>query len=238
MWHNITETSGTISPKYQLIVPGEYYAFSASPENINLHYTCPNKENLLQLTIPAMNDDQGTVVLTDTLGERVDEVTYTDKMHYALLASTEGVSLERVNPDMPSDKASSWQSASQLSGFATPTGKNSTYRDFEEVGSRVTIDPELFSPDGDGYHDVTYIRMKLPEPGWNATITIYDSKGHEVRKLLNNALIDVNGEIAWNGLTNDNQLAEMGIYVVLVEIFHLNGEVRKEKKVVVVGGRL
>jgi len=30
----------------------------------------------------------------------------------------------------------------------------------------------------------------------------------------------------------------MGIYVVLVEMFHLNGEVRKEKKVVVVGRRL
>ncbi len=227
-----------LSSSNRLILAGEYYAFTPDPESINQHYSCQNRNNLLQLSIPAMNDDQGTVVLTDTLRERVDEVTFTDKMHYPLLASTEGVSLERVNPEMPSDKASSWQSASQLSGFATPTAKNSCYRDFNEVGSRVTIDPELFSPDGDGYHDVTYIRLKLPEPGWNATITIYDSKGREVRKLLNNALIDVNGEIAWTGLTNDNQLADMGIYVVLVEMFHLSGEVRKEKKVVVVGGRL
>ena len=216
----------------------QYIAFTANPENIKQLYHCPNPENLLLLNIPAMNDDKGTVVLTDSLGARVDEVGYSDKMHYALLASTEGVSLERVNPDMASDKASSWQSASQLSGFATPAAKNSCYREFEEVGARVTIDPELFSPDGDGYHDVTYIRLKLAEPGWNATITIYDSKGREVRKLLNNALVDIDGEIVWNGLTNNNQLAEMGIYVVLVEMFHLNGEVLKEKKVVVVGGRL
>ena len=222
----------------KLIVPGEYVAFTLSPENIKQLYHCAVPNNLIALNIPAMNDDQGTVVLTDSLDVRIDEVTYSDKMHYALLASTEGVSLERVNPEMPSDKASSWQSASQLSGFATPTAKNSCYREFEEVGSRVTIDPELFSPDGDGYHDVTYIRLKLPGAGWNATITIYDSKGREVRKLLSNALVDVDGEIVWDGLTNDNRLAEMGIYVVLVEMFHLSGETRKEKKIVVVGGRL
>ena len=222
----------------RLIASGEYIAFTPNPENIKQLYSCPNPGNLLELDIPAMNDDQGTVVLTDTLGERVDEVTYNDKMHYPLLASTEGVSLERVNPAMPSDKQSSWLSASQLSGFATPAAKNSCYREFEETGSRVTIDPELFSPDSDGYHDVTYIRLNLPEPGWNATITIYDSKGREVRKLLNNALVDVNGEIVWDGLTNNNRLAEMGIYMVLVEMFHLKGETRKEKKVVVVGGKL
>ena len=185
-----------------------------------------------------MNDDEGIVVLTDTLETRIDEVSYTDKQHYQLLASTEGVSLERVNPTLPPDKSSNWQSAAQTVGFATPVTKNSCFREFNATTSLLSIDPEIFSPNSDGYNDVAHIRFNLTEPGWSATVTVYNSRGREVCKLLNNALIDINADIVWNGLNNSNQQVSIGIYVIVAELFNLNGEYRKEKKAVVVAGKL
>lgn len=222
----------------RLILPNEYYAFASNPNIILPFYSCPNPENFLPASIPAMNDDKGIVVLTDTTGERVDEVSYSDQQHYPLLASTEGVSLERVNPNQPSGSPSNWQSAAQTAGFATPAARNSCFREFDANTKTITIDPEIFSPNSDGYNDVTHIRFNLSGTGWSATLTVYDSKGREVRKLLNNALMDVDGDIVWDGLNNANQAVGFGIYVVVMELFNLNGEVKKEKKAVVVAGNL
>ncbi|HUW05398.1 MAG TPA: lamin tail domain-containing protein [Williamwhitmania sp.] len=222
----------------RIILPNEYYAFSPSPSVVLPFYSCPKPENFFAASIPTMNDDAGTVVLTDTLGERIDEVTYSDKQHYKILASTEGVSLERVNPTLPPDEPSNWQSAAQTVGYATPVAKNSCFRKFDTNTSLLSIDPEIFSPNSDGYNDVTHIRFNLSTPGWSATITIYNSKGQEVRKLLNNGLVDVTGDVVWNGLNNSNQQVGIGIYVVVAELFNLNGEVKKQKKAVVVAGNL
>jgi len=222
----------------KLILPNEYYAFASNPLLVLPYYSCPNPENFLSATIPSMNDDEGIVVLTDTLETRIDEVSYTDKQHYQLLASTEGVSLERVNPTLPPDKSSNWQSAAQTVGFATPVTKNSCFREFNATTSLLSIDPEIFSPNSDGYNDVAHIRFNLTEPGWSATVTVYNSRGREVCKLLNNALIDINADIVWNGLNNSNQQVSIGIYVIVAELFNLNGEYRKEKKAVVVAGKL
>jgi hypothetical protein len=46
------------------------------------------------------------------------------------------------------------------------------------------------------------------------------------------------GVVSWNGETLDNLKARLGIYVIYLEAFDLNGSIVKIKKPCVVGGKL
>ena len=48
------------------------------------------------------------------------------------------------------------------------------------------------------------------------------------------ALPGIDGVITWDGLDEKNQKAPVGIYVVFIEIFDLDGNVKQYKKSVVV----
>jgi len=41
-------------------------------------------------------------------------------MHYSLLKGNEGISLEKIRPDLPSDESMNWHSASESVGWGTP----------------------------------------------------------------------------------------------------------------------
>ena len=42
----------------------------------------------------------------------------------------------------------------------------------------------------------------------------------------------------WDGIDDDNQKARTGIYIVAIEIFNLQGKVKRFKKQVVLGAKL
>ena len=64
-------------------------------------------------------------------------------MHNKLLNDFKGVSLERINPSMPTNQSSTWQSAAQAAGFATPTYRNSQYSELsgEKSNFKLTLKP-------------------------------------------------------------------------------------------------
>src|SRR5690606_15491212 len=103
---------------------------------------------------------------------------------------------------------------------------------------KISIDPEVFSPDNDGYQDVVNISYTLDGPGKVGTVAIYDAHGRLVRWLLQNELLSTEGTISWDGITESGEKALMGVYVVYFEVFDLGGTVSKYKLPVVVGGRL
>ena len=70
----------------------------------------------------------------------IDDFGYDDEMHFALLSTKEGVSLERINFDRPSIDKSNWHSASELAGFATPAYENSQFMDVEDIESVINTD--------------------------------------------------------------------------------------------------
>jgi hypothetical protein len=53
-----------------------------------------------------------------------------------------------------------------------------------------------------------------------------------------NVLLGSEGSFSWDGLTDDNQKASVGIYIVFFEAFDLNGNVNRYKKTAVLGARL
>jgi len=234
-----TERVSCLNNPGRLLFPGEYMVYTTKPGKVMEQYPAarPNRFVVTQ-SFPSYPDDAGTVLLINKWLQPLDRLDYTKKMHFPLLKDPEGVSLERVNPDRPSNDQTNWQSASHTSGYGTPTYKNSQFTEQIESKSAITLKPEVFSPDNDGKDDFLNIHYQFDEPGYVATIRIYDSKGRMVRHLVNNQTVGTEGFFTWDGLDDQRRKAKMGIYVVYLEVYNPQGTVKSFKETCVVAGRL
>lgn len=227
-----------IAPDGYLFFPGDYLVLSESGSTVKQQYFSANPGGFVDVAdLPAMNEDGDVVTLSDAGGQVIDNLVYSDKMHFPLLTDHKGVSLERIDFNRPTSDRTNWNSAAQTVGFATPAYRNSQYM-AADGGSGVSIANSLFSPDNDGYQDVLDISYSFDGPGKSANIFIYDSKGRQVRYLLKNEQLLQAGVISWNGITDNSEKAPLGIYVVYVEVFDTGGKVSKYKLSCVLAGKL
>ena len=235
---SILKDTETITDEGYLLFPENYLIISENGSAIKQQYLTPNPKGFLEVvTLPRMNTTDDVVTLSDVNGLVIDNFKYTSKMHFPLLVSTKGVSLERIDFNRPTNDRTNWNSAAEAVGFATPAYRNSQYLQ-ADGGSGVTIPNPLFSPDNDGYNDVLNISYKLDEAGKAANVYIYDSKGRQVRHLVRNEQLATDGVISWNGINDDNEKATIGIYVVYIELFNLSGKVNKYKLSCTLAGKL
>jgi hypothetical protein len=228
----ITDTS-------KLFFPQEYAVITINPNQVRQFYHVENdKAFVTASSMASFNNDAGSVVLLSQDMELIDEVHFTEGMHSKLLNDFKGVSLERINPELESASSSTWHSASQTVGFATPTYKNSQWVELTPKDDEFSLSPETFSPDGDGHDDYLLISYKLPTEGSVANIRVFNSEGREVKRIASNLLIGTEGTITWDGLNNSNQRVPIGIYIVYIEYFNPNGAVKKYKKTCVVAEKM
>lgn len=221
-----------------LLQPKEFVLLSVDVATVKQFYINANENSFLQMaSLPTYSNEEGNVYLINNLDEVVDAFSYNDDMHFALLNSTDGVSLERIDYNRPSNDKSNWHSAAEAVGFATPGYENSQYLE-AEAGDGITLSPESFSPDNDGFDDVLNIAYQFNEPGSVANILIYDAKGRLVKNLVKNEYLGTQGTFSWDGIYENNEKAAIGIYIVYAEIFSVTGDVKKYKKPCVVAGRL
>lgn len=233
----LTDTE-VITEEGFLLFPETYLVISEDQSAVKQQYLTPNPKGFLDVAdLPSMNIDEDVVTLSDANGTLIDNFKYTEKMHFPLLVSTKGVSLERIDFNRPASDRTNWNSASEGVGFATPAYKNSQYLQ-ADGGSGVSISNPLFSPDNDGYNDVLNISYKLDEPGKAANVHIYDSKGRHIRYLIRNEQLAQDGTLSWNGINDENEKAPIGIYVIYVELFNLSGKVNKYKLSCTLAGKL
>ena len=150
-------------------------------------------------------------------GKLIDQLSYDEKMHFALIKNTEGVSLERSKLHKPASEAGNLRSATSASGGATPGYQNSQKSVELETNEDFSIVTKTFSPDNDGFEDVFEMKYKLAAAG-------------EIKKLLNNFTLNTEGTFIWDGLNEQNQLATVGIYLVNAEIFNLAGKIKRYRK--------
>ncbi len=224
-----------------LALPGRYYVLCTEPHVVRQHYFSPDSRSYPDSisSFPAYKNDEGIVIIANKATEDIiDRFHYNEDMHFALLNSTKGVSLERISYDRPTDDATNWHSASENVGFASPGNKNSQFVSSHNLNSNISIDPKIFSPDNDGHNDVANIHYKFDKAGNIANICIYDAKGILVRKLSNNELLSTRGTISWDGINERGGKAKTGIYVIFSEIFNMDGDVRRSKNILVLGSRL
>lgn len=232
-------TPKNVSETGLLFFPGAWLVLTQEPDAVRQQYFTEHPDAFVKMaSLPQYNNSDGVVILATKGLELIDRMAYSENMHVPLLTSFKGVSLERINYERLSSDITNWHSAAEDAGFATPGYKNSQFSDATYIDDPITIDPEIFSPDMDGRDDVLNINYRFDEPGFIATITIYDSRGRLVRKLVNNELLGTEGAFSWDGITDDSQKAAIGIYIIFFEFFNTSGTVNKYKKTAVLGGRL
>jgi len=227
------------SPEGRLMFPGEYLVLTADAQIVQSEYFSPSPSAFVTMeSFPSYTNEEGTVVLLTPAMNIIDEFSYYPELQFALLNSTDGVSLERINFAMQTQDAGNWHSAAQNVGFATPGYQNSQFMLAAGSDDEIAITPEIFSPDNDGYNDILNIACNFSEPGYSATIRIFDTNGRLMRLLVKNEPAGTNNQFSWDGITDNREKAPIGIYIIHIESFDLNGKVKQFKKTAVLGGKL
>lgn len=222
-----------------LLFPESYLVLTTDPDNVKSEYLTPNPAGFLKMeSLPAMNNENGTIALALKNEQVIDCFAYDDAMQFALLKSVDGVSLERLSVSRLSQDRSNWHSAAETAGFATPAYRNSQSSGDLAGGNPLALSPDIFSPDNDGKNDNLNIAYSFDAPGYMANITVFDASGRLVRNLVNNEMCAVSGAFSWDGLSNDRRKAGIGYYIIYTEIFDLKGNVIHYKNTAVLGGKL
>jgi hypothetical protein len=224
------DTGKIISEIGKQLFPQQYIVLTTNPVSTQSQYACPYPEAFVKMNaLPAYPNTGGTVILLSSR-EVIDLFTYTENMHYPLLKSKQGVSLERINFDRKTQDEFNWHSAASTVGYATPGYRNSSYADNIEQVSYFEVYPEIFSPDNDGYNDNLNISYSFPQPGYRVSISIYNVAGMKLRTLVNNQLLGTEGHFTWDGIIDGNIKASIGTYIILIEYWSIAGDVHRIKK--------
>jgi hypothetical protein len=225
----------------RLFLPGQYEVFTLDPVRIQARYANIHPEHLVPLDLPSLDDKAGNITLywaSQGVHVTLDSFNYNQNMHNGLynVTSRDGVALERIRADEPTNVSANWTSAaSSITGQpGTPTLPNSQALNDTAVSGSNWVDIPLprISPDGDGYEDFLEIRYHLPETGFAATVTIFDSGGIPVKKLLRQELTGTEGHLRWDGDADNGSRIRPGIYILMVELFNPSGETHREKKTI------
>jgi Lamin Tail Domain len=229
----------TISTVDLLLNPGEYYAFTTNKSALIEYYTQAAVNRIIEIpSMPALDADSSTIILINNQNVVSDRFSYIEsEMQFDLLQSFTGVSLERLDFNRATSDAGNWHSAAEAVGFATPGYLNSQYNPNNAGDDELSLSTEIFSPDNDGYQDVIHFNYLFTETGYVGNATLYDVRGREIKKLLRNELLANDGVFSWDGITEKNEKASIGIYILYFEYFNLAGTVKKVKKSFVLAGK-
>jgi hypothetical protein len=173
--------------------------------------------------LPSFNNSDGTCIIYSNQNEIIDELNYSESMHFQLLNSFEGVSLERLSEAMPTNQQSNWHSASEASGFATPGAENSQSLSIENMSGAFELSTSIFSPDNDGFDDVIQFHFSNLKSGCVGNLTLYNERGIRVRRLLRNEYLGLEGDVIWDGLSDNGEQLAIGIYIATFEAFNEDG---------------
>lgn len=161
------------------------------------------------------------------------EFHYDEEMHFDLLTDVEGVSLERISTEINS--INNWHSAAEQDGFSTPTRLNSQAQLLLTPQEVMTLSPAIISPNNDGVNDLLSIQLRLNASGYRGRILIFNPQGFLIKTLVNNALFDTSDTFFWDGTTDRNEVAKVGLYIIWLEATHPQSPSLVEKQTTVVG---
>jgi len=160
---------------------------------------------------PTLNDEVDKIFLRDSEGSIVDGLSYRSSW-----GGGDGISLERINPRLPSTDSLNWGSCVEKGG-ATPGRTNSIYCQVLPQTTTLSAFPNPFSPDGDGHDDRTLISFKLPFTRGRVRLYVYDLKGRLLNRLLDQDETGSEGSVIWDGKREGGETLPMGIYLLYLE---------------------
>ena len=223
----------------RLIYPNSFIVFTPSKSNINSYYFSKDSTVIFDATIPSLDDKKGNIRLSVFQGFRfvtLDQFAYSDDMHNALLDSKEGVSLERLSYNLPTDSRSNWQSAAETQGGATPGIKNSQYLNLDSTSvqkNTVLLSSDYITPNGDGDKDFLLMQFKLLQAGSKIHVQIYDLAGNRINDL-SQVIHGTDDFVKWDGIDSDGRKVITGNYIIHCTFVNVSSGVKKEKLTVAV----
>ncbi len=211
---------GNFFPENSYALPHSYITLCKDADSLRLfHHFTTNDIAYSTTWTRALPNGKGEVFLLDAEGNVVDSMQYNDNMHHIMLSETKGISLERINPQLPGYEPSTWHSAAKDADYATPSRPNSQLTELstETEEKTVWLENESFSPNNDGYEDLLIINYQLPEIGYTANFTIFTPSGLPLAKITHNDLLSYSGTILWDGRTSNNSIVPIGVYVLFCD---------------------
>ena len=149
----------------------------------------------------------------------IDSLHYLLQWHSGNVTDHTGISLERKHFTMPTSLAENWTSSFDARG-STPLEKNSASSDTALIHPKfvVTVSPNPFSPDGDGFEDETTISIVIPSVEESlVTIRLFDSRGRLRRIVSENQRVPRQISIPFNGKDENDITLPIGLYTLVVE---------------------
>ncbi|MCZ6676493.1 MAG: lamin tail domain-containing protein [Candidatus Poribacteria bacterium] len=189
--------SGIIPENIQILAGG-FLIVTKNESDFRSQY--PDAIEVVEIKLPALNNSGDTIILYDFANREIDTVSYTGS------GSIRGRSLERVQPDLPSDQQTNWQLSVALAG-ATPGETNSRSQKIQGK-PKLTITPTPFNPKV----SETTIRYEASTDA-SITVQIFDSAGRLVRILLDRREAGGNQAVNWDGRDEDGERVPVGIYI-------------------------
>lgn len=224
----------------KLIFPRSYICITADKAHQLITYLPIDPDAIYEISsFPSYDDTEGECVVYTDSGLVLDRLAYLDDWSFPNLDDKNGVSLERLDFNRPTQDQNNWHSAASTALYATPGYKNSEIL-VPEGDAEVWLQPETFSPDQDGFEDILAINYHFTTPDWNVRVTVFDNKGRVVRRLQENTLVGTEqGTFTWDGTTDGLNKADVGVYVILLEgVNPTSGEKKKFRLGCVLAARL
>ncbi|MCC5943470.1 MAG: lamin tail domain-containing protein [Bernardetiaceae bacterium] len=229
-----------ITDRALILAPKSYIVFSNDSEQLKSQYPNGKEETFFEMNLPGYPIAGGTVLLLTPEREIADRFDYERNMHFSLVADIRGVSLERISFDAPTNDRQNWHSAASTVGYGTPGYLNSqsvNNPQSAQAANCFSLSTEVIVPDGDGIDDFVQINYDCEANGQVVTIRIFDMKGRVIKHLVESQLLSATGFIRWDGFDDRSSKARVGYYLILIELFDLNGTVKQIQKKVAVGAR-
>jgi len=240
-WHikDENENASMLSETSLTLPPNQYFLFIADSITVRKYnlQTYPYKSVLDKSSLGLVNTGE-LILLKDARGNTIDSVWYSDKWHNKNFVTTKNISVERINPQLNGNDSKNWSSSVNSNG-ATPANQNSIFTDNQNRSNNISVSPNPFSPDNDGFEDFTIINYTLGQQTSQVRIKIYDSKGRLVRTVSNNQPSGLSGSVVFDGIGDDGAALRIGIYIVFLETLNeTEGVVETLKTTVVVARKL
>ena len=237
--NGVTGSLKQISTDNRLLFPGDYLVITEDALAVQKQYLAKDPGTFTTVnTMPSLPDDKGDVILLNAQGAIIDELAYDEHWHFKLINNDEGVALERIDYNKPTQDVVNWHSAASNAGYGTPGYQNSQFNSGSMSQGSITVMPHIFSPDNDGYDDFLTIEYHFPDPGYVCNITVFDAGGRPVRYFTHNALCGLSGYFRWDGLDEKFLKLPVGVYIIFTEVFNLAGKTTHFKQAVTLARRL
>ncbi|MDR1757395.1 MAG: lamin tail domain-containing protein [Bacteroidales bacterium] len=228
----LPKSAVTALPGGGQILPRQYAVLCKNKSLTIEHFFVPYPEKLFILdSFPTYHKNEGIVHLLTRGMQSIDRFAYRSDMHYAMLKTIENVSLERTSFEKETNNAAHWKSAAENAGFGTPGYLNSQFIENVNQNDVFNVYPDVFSPDGDGFDDFITFTCCFADAENRLTISIYDTDGHLVTTLVNNAYAGIRNEYSWDGTTGSRMLAPPALYIALLEYWNASGKKKTTRKV-------